>query len=139
MEAAGKDDLSSWAVDQGEDQQPPPLPAEDFELGVEAEQLEIESLRHGGDSLEAVEAQVIELRRIVKVAAELVRAGEQELDVAGYSVLSDARFEPRLAQLVARLVDAHARLTGADERQAWFVDAPPQRLRRPRAVADEAA
>eukprot|EP01045_Picozoa_sp_COSAG04_P037066 COSAG04_NODE_9299_length_876_cov_1.581725_1_plen_117_part_10 len=80
MEAAGDADLSSWAVDQGDDQQPPPLPAEDFELGVEAEQLEIESLRHGGDSLEAVEAQVIELRRIVKVAAELVRAEEQELE-----------------------------------------------------------
>ena len=70
MEAAGDADLSSWAVDQGEDQQqPPPLPAED-ELAPRGED----------DSLEAVEAQVIELRRIVKVAAELVRAEEQELE-----------------------------------------------------------
>ena len=73
MEAAGDADLSSWAVDQGEDQQqPPPLPAADFELEP-----------RGGDSIEAVEAQVIELRRIVKVAAELVRAEEQELEYLG--------------------------------------------------------
>ena len=79
MEAAGDADLSSWAVAQGEDQQPPPLPAEDFELGVEAEQLE------------AVEAQVFELRRIVKVAAELVRAEEQELEYLRAQSRSTAR------------------------------------------------
>ena len=37
-------------------------------------------------------------------------AGPQELNVAGHGILRDAGFEPRLAELIARLVDGHPRL-----------------------------
>jgi hypothetical protein len=74
-------------------------------------------------------------RRRALEARELAR--DEQLDVAGDGVLGDARLEPRLPELVARLVDAHARLevvhaaqheVDAAAGQAALADAPHEVL-----------